>query len=225
MTSTPEARTRQPRLPGLLLGLFLAIVLLSGIAPNNRDDWSLENVLIVVAIPILVWSHRRVRLSNATYVCLFLFGVLHEIGAHYTYAEVPYEHWFRVLLGSSPGEWFDLERNHYDRFVHFSYGLLVTPAAVELVEARTWPRGWWRWLLPVAFIIAQAALYELIEWAAATVFAGNLRMAYLGTQGDTWDAHQDLLQALAGSAITATVLLHHRARSRILAPGGESSIG
>jgi putative membrane protein len=211
--------------PGLLLALFLLFTLALGIAPHNRADWALENVLVAIAIPVLAWSHRRVPLSNATYCALFVFGLLHEVGAHYTYAEVPYDRWLHGWFGSSPRSWFDLVRNHYDRAIHFLFGLLAAPAAVELVEARAWPRGWWRWLLPVAFVTALATLYELLEWAAATVFAGDLRMAYLGTQGDNWDAQKDILQAIAGSAITVSLMLRHRARRRILPDVDQSSIG
>jgi putative membrane protein len=186
------------RFPALLLVVFALVWLALGGAPHYRQDWLLENVLVVIAVPTLVWSHRRVPLTNGAYLALFAFGVLHEIGAHYTYSEVPYARWLQVLAG---------DRNQYDRVLHFCYGLLVTPAAMQLIEARAAPKGWWRWVLPVAFVASHSVLYELLEWAAALVFGGNLRMAYLGTQGDPWDAQQDMAQALAGSAIAATLVL------------------
>jgi putative membrane protein len=97
-------------------------------------------------------------------------------------------------------------RNHYDRFVHFSYGLLLMPAAVELVEARMSPQGLWRWLTPLLFVMSHSVIYEMVEWAAATVFGGDLGVAYLGTQGDEWDAQKDMALATAG-AVTALMLL------------------
>lgn len=210
----PVRPAHKPRrgFAGLILLAFIAVWIALGISPGNRDDWLLENVIVAIAIPTLVWSHRRVPLSNFSYLGIFLFGILHEVGAHYTYAEVPYDLWMRAVLGTSPGQWLELGRNHYDRVVHFFYGLLITPAAMELIEARASPRGWWRWLLPVTFICSHALLYELLEWAAAMTFSNDLRLAYLATQGDPWDAQHDMAQALAGSAISATVLLLFRRR-------------
>jgi putative membrane protein len=132
--------------------------------------------------------------------------VLHEIGAHYTYAEVPWDRWFAALAGFSLHDALGLSRNHFDRAIHFAYGLLLTPAVVELVAARTVSPGIWRWLVPVSLVTASSALFELFEWAAAVCFGGDLGVAYLGTQGDPWDAQQDMFLALLGSVITATGL-------------------
>lgn len=198
------------RVPGALLVLFAVAWLALGYAPRYRQDWLLENVLVLVAIPVLVWTHRRMPLGNGLCLGLFVFGLLHEVGAHYTYSEVPYDAWLTSLLGWSPNEAFGFGRNHYDRLIHLAYGLLVTPVAMHLIEARARPTGAWRWLLPVAFISSHSALYELIEGAAAAVFGGELGMAYLGTQGDVWDAHHDMALAMAGSAISASWLLWRR---------------
>lgn len=195
----------------LLAGFAVAWVAL-GIAPRYRQDWMLENALVLVAIPVLVRLHRRGIVSNGAWLALFVFGMLHEIGAHYTYSEVPYRQWLQVLTGTSPEAWLGAGRNHYDRAIHFGYGLLVAPTALQLIEARAAPRGWWRWLLPVAFIASHSVLYELLEWAAAVVFGGDLGVAYLGTQGDPWDAQQDMLHALAGAAISVTLVLAWRRR-------------
>jgi len=117
------------RYPLLLLALFLAWWLILAIAPVYRHDWLLENLLVFIAIPLLVLTYGRLRLSNTAYTLLFVFFVLHELGAHYTYSEVPYDSWVRALSGHTLSEVLGLERNHYDRLVHFLYGLLITPAA------------------------------------------------------------------------------------------------
>jgi len=90
--------------PGALLLAFVFVWLALGYAPRYRQDWLLENVLVLVAVPVLVWSHRRMPLGNGLCLGLFVFGVLHEIGAHYTYSEVPWDAWFRALLGWSPND-------------------------------------------------------------------------------------------------------------------------
>jgi len=198
------------RYPLALLVAFLAIFAALGVAPWYRQDWLLENLLVLVAVPGLVLAYRRLRFSNLAYTCLFVFFVLHEIGAHYTYSEVPWRDWLAALTGTEATA---AGRNHYDRFVHFAYGLLLMPAAVELIEARMSPRGLWRWLMPLFFVMSHSVIYEMIEWLAAVLFGGDLGVAYLGTQGDEWDAQKDMALATAG-AVTALVLLEILARLR-----------
>lgn len=210
---------RGARFPLLLLAAFAAIWGALAVAPRYRQDWLLENVLVLAAIPLLAFSYRRLRLSNAAYLALFAFLVCHEIGAHYTYSEVPYEQWLSQIGVSLA--W--LGRNSYDRLVHFLYGLLVTPAAAELLAAVASPRGIWRWVLPVSFMMSHSLLYELIEWAAAMTFGGDLGVAYLGTQGDPWDAQRDMLAATLGSIVAMTTLLlagrgNSRTRAHIMHP-------
>ena len=47
---------------------------------------------------------------------------------------------------------------------------------------------------------------ELIEGAVAIVFAGDIGQAYLGTQGDEWDAHKDMALATTGAIISMSVV-------------------
>ncbi len=188
------------RYPAALLALFAAVWVTLAIAPWYRQDWLLENVIVFVALPVLIATYRRLRFSNFTYTCLFAFLVLHEFGAHYTYSEVPWRDWLQAI-GMADGGDAAPGRNHYDRFVHFCYGLLVLPAASELMEARMSPRGAWRWLMPVFFVMSHSVIYELVEWLAAEVFGGDLGVAYLGTQGDVWDAQKDMALAAAGAVV------------------------
>lgn len=188
------------RFPTLLLALFLLAATLLGIAPRYRQDWLLENVAVVVALPLLVHGWYRLRFSRGACLALFVFLLLHEVGAHYTYSEVPYDAAFHRLTGYSLDRLLGFPRNEFDRLVHFLYGLLVTPMAVELLDRRAPPRGIWRWILPVTFIMSHSVVYELVEWLAATRFGGDLGVAYLGTQGDPWDAQKDMALAALGSA-------------------------
>ena len=195
---------RHSRTARLLGAVFALIWLALAIDPWYRQDWLLENVLVFVAVPLLVRYGPDLRLSDASWVCLFLFFTLHAIGAHYTYSEVPFQQWFG--LGG------DGSRNHYDRLVHFLYGLLMALPVIELLDARAPPVGLWRWLLPVLFLMSHGALYESIEWVAAEVFGGELGMAYLGTQGDVWDAQKDTALAALGAVIGVSFWLLWRSR-------------
>lgn len=211
MTIVVPVNAAPPRFVLGLLAAFAAIWVALALAPWYREDWLLENLLVFAALPLLAWGYRSLPFTRTAYVCLFVFLVLHEIGAHYTYSEVPYDSAFESVAGTSLNALLGWERNHYDRVIHFLYGLLVTPAAIEILQARATPRGLWRWLLPVCFMMSHSVLYEMIEWLAAVVFGGDLGQAYLGTQGDIWDAQKDSLLATAGSVV-AVILCTPRIR-------------
>jgi putative membrane protein len=207
------------------LGLFAAYAawwLWLAIAPKYRADWVLENVLVLVALPILsrVWRD----LSRGAILALFVFLLLHAVGAHYTYAEVPYDHWAKALTGHSINALFGLERNHFDRLVHFLYGLLVTPAAFELLGARAGLRGGWRRFLCFMFMAAQASCYEVIEWGAAEVFGGDLGQAYLGTQGDEWDSQKDSGLMVLGTLVALAALRVSARQQRPGPPRGDRQL-
>lgn len=187
-------------LRALLVGLAVVIVSL-GINPSYREDWLLENVLTLLALIGLTYTHRRWPLSNASYTLLVVFAVLHSIGSHYTYSEVPYDAWLRRWAGTDLAALFNLERNHYDRVVHFAFGLLWFHPLRELILRSTRVGPVTSYLYPLALLAMVSHCYELIEWGAAEVFGGDLGMAYLGTQGDVWDAQKDMALALLGSSI------------------------
>lgn len=175
-----------------ILGLILlAWWALLAIAPFDRADWLLENLLVFVSVPLLARYGPRLGFDNSTWVCLFIFFGLHLVGAHYTYAEVP--------IGNLFGG-----RNHYDRVVHFAYGLLWAKPTLDLFAARARAQGIWAWIMPVLFLSAHGGIYEVIEWFAAEQFGGGLGEAYLGTQGDGWDAQKDMMLASLGAAIGVT---------------------
>jgi putative membrane protein len=204
-----DATLRQPASARFALGLLTLFALAwvgLGISPHYREDWLLENILVVVAVPVLAIGWRHLPMTRLSYACLFAFALLHEIGAHYTYAEVPYDAFCQRYLGFSLDAALGLERNTFDRLVHFLYGVLVTPACVELLDRVAPPRGLWRYLMPVSFIMAHSMLFELFEWLAATMFGGDLGQAYLGTQGDIWDAHWDMALAMLGSILAVIAL-------------------
>jgi putative membrane protein len=187
--------------PYCLLWLALAI------DPVDRKDWALENVLVLAFITGMLASHRHFVFSRISYALIFLFLCLHGVGAHYTYSQVPYDQAWQALTGSSLNELFDWERNHYDRLVHFLYGLLLAYPLRELFLRIADVRGFWGYFLPLDFTLATSALFELFEWGAAALFGGDLGVAYLGTQGDVWDAHKDMLLAASGALVAMLVTL------------------
>lgn len=202
--------TRRSTLPLVLLAVLLVTGVLLGIAPHDRSDWLLENALSVLAIGVMVAMWRKFPLSRISCVLLFVFLMLHELGAHYTYSEVPYDAWFEQLTGRGLNERLGFERNHFDRLVHFSYGLLVAYPMREVFVRVASARGFWGYFLPLDVVMSTSMLYELVEWGASVAFGGDLGQAYLGTQGDVWDAHKDMLLATLGAllALCITAFVH-----------------
>lgn len=196
----------------LLAAVFAAVWIALAIAPWHRDDWALENALVVAFIAALAASYRRFRLSRLSYTLIFLFLCLHEVGAHYTYAEVPYDAWARALTGRSLNEAMGWERNHFDRFAHFMYGLLLAYPLRELFLRVANARGFWGYFLPLDLTLSSSAIFELFEWGAAEIFGGELGVAYLGTQGDVWDAQRDMALAGAGALVAMTLTAFVNAR-------------
>lgn len=193
------ARRRSRR---LLLGLLLSYGLLwtwLAIAPVDRRDWLLENLLALALVAVLTLTYRRFAFSATSYCLIALFLMLHAIGAHYTYAEVPFGFWLKDALA--------LSRNPFDRFVHFAYGALLVYPLRELLVRLAGVRGLWSYYLPVSAVLAQSGFFEVIEAIVAMIVSPELGSMYLGTQGDEWDAQKDMAAAFIGSIFTMACTL------------------
>ena len=188
-----------------LIVIYAVLWAVLAIAPFDRHDWILENVLVLIFGLGMFASHKLFVFSRVSYTLIFVFMCLHAVGSHYTYAEVPYEQAWRSLTGHSFNAMLGWERNNFDRLVHFSYGLLLAYPLREIFLRVADARGFWGYFLPLDFTLSTSALYELIEWAAAEFFGGDLGVAYLGTQGDVWDAQKDMGCAGTGALIAMLI--------------------
>jgi putative membrane protein len=217
-------RTVHARFALVLLVLLLVLWVPLAFSPYDRHDWLLENALLVAAIVLLAATFRSFPLSRVSYAQIFLFLCLHTIGAHYTYAEVPYDAWFESLTGRSFNSLVGWERNNFDRVVHFSYGLLLAYPIRELFLRIGGVRGFWGYFLPLDLTMSTSMLYELVEWVVAELFGGELGMAYLGTQGDVWDAHKDMALASGGALLSmcVTALINWRLQRDFAAEWADS---
>ena len=177
------------------------------INPHDRYDWALENLLVLAFAVVLGLSCRAFPLSRLSYTLIFLFLCLHEVGAHYTYSDVPYNDWMMQAFGVTLNELLGWERNNFDRVVHFLFGALLVYPIRELYCRIANAKGFWGYFFPLEMAMAASMLYELFEWGAATLFGGDLGVAYLGTQGDIWDAQKDMALASLGALITLTLVL------------------
>lgn len=176
-----------------LVALYGAVWIWSAWAPSYRFDWFLENMLPTVMTIVLLLSFRRLPLSDISYLLLFLFMVLHQVGAHYTYSEVPIGFWVQEALG--------LTRNHFDRVVHFSFGFLLFYPMREVIIRHVTHSSFHSGLYALSLNTAASASFEIIEMIVALLVSPEAGTAYLGTQGDVWDAQKDMALALGGSVI------------------------
>lgn len=181
------------------LVLVSASLIFSGIDPvADRLTWFMETVPVMVAIPILILTHRRFPLTLVSVRLIAIFSLILIVGGFYTYAENPLFNWIQ--------DEFELARNHYDRLGHFVQGVVPAMLGRELL-LRTSPltRGKWLFFLLCCVSLAISACYELIEWWTA-VINQQAAEAFLGTQGDDWDAQWDMFLALCGSIISQLTL-------------------
>ncbi len=190
---------------------LLALLAWSGFAPYDRQTWLMEVLPIMVALPLLLFSYRRLPLTNLLYTLIFVHACVLMLGGAYTYARVP--------LGFQLAEYLDLERNPYDRIGHLVQGFVPVMVAREILLRGAYVRG--RRMLAficIAIVLAISASYELIEWAAAMIL-GQGAEQFLGTQGDVWDTQWDMFCALLGASGALLLLsgLHDR-QLRAIAP-------
>ena len=194
------------RYVAILVTLLGLVILRSGIGALKPFDWFMENVLVAILLTPLVLTYRVMPLSRVSYSLIFLFTCLHEIGAHWTYAHVPYHGWWRSLCGLPPDAGLGIVRNNYDRLVHFSYGLLLAYPIREIFLRIANVRGFWGYFLPLDFTMSTSMIYELIEWGAAQVVGSDAGNDFLGSQGDIWDSQKDMASASLGALIAMTAI-------------------
>jgi putative membrane protein len=190
----------------ILAGLFGLVVLRSFIGVRELPTWLLENAAVAMGVMILGFSYRRMPLSRISYTLIFLFLCLHETGAHWTYAKVPYDDWWQTLTGGTLSSQLGFTRNHFDRLVHFFYGLLMAYPLREFFLRVANVRGFWGYFLPLDFTMSTSMFYEVLEWATALVVGSTAANDFLGSQGDVWDSQKDMALASLGALIAMTII-------------------
>jgi putative membrane protein len=189
---------RKNRLMQICLLVFLVIWGITLAGTPNIKNWCLENTLVILFGIFLFFFYRKYQFSDLSYLLITIYLLLHIYGAMYSYADNPFGAWLKEVLHT--------ERNFYDRIVHFSFGfMLAYPVREVLLNVYKFPKGF-AWGLPIEFTLSISGLYELIEWAVADVFFPDQGMAYLGTQGDIWDAQKDMFVATLGAVIATTIV-------------------
>lgn len=203
------------RLPAALLAALAVICVATAWSPAaGRTSWALEVVPGLLLVAWMAWAHRRWRLSDLVYVGTFAHVLVLIYGGYYTYANTPLGNWARDA--------FHLSRNHYDRVGHLALGFFPALLTREVLLAKTPLRpGGWLAFLAWSVVFAFGAFWELLEWWTTLVVAGDVGAAFLGSQGDVWDAQWDMLLVGVGAAISLALL--PRAHDRSIAAARASN--
>jgi len=180
-----------------LLVFYLLVWFYLAIEPVDRFDWLLDNLLIILFVPTLAYSYRYFRFSDVSYVLITVFLLLAAVGAHYAYTFTPVGEWLKELMGFS--------RNHYDRIVHFAFGLLLVYPLQELLVRVVAVPVKWSYVLAPLLIVSFSALFEVAEAIVAELVNPELGIMFLGAQGDIWDAQKDIILSLFGAMLTMAI--------------------
>ena len=181
--------------PHTLAIVFTLFFIFLGVSPIDRSVWIVEVTPVVIVFLGLVLTYTRFQFSNLSYTLMAFWLFWHTVGAHYTFANVPFD--FIT-------DFFDFQRNHFDRIGHLSVGFFAYPATEYLLRQKL-ANIYVSLLFSLFFIMSIACAYEIVEWAYAVIDGGNTGVEFLGTQGDIWDAQKDMLSDTLG-AIFALIL-------------------
>jgi len=208
MTPIPFSYFRMP----LVLLSIVVVVCIATVAnpPAGRISWLLEVGPGLAGIIILIVLYKRFPMSHMVYVCVFLHIFILIYGGYYTYAETPLGNWAKEAFGFS--------RNHYDRIGHIALGVFPAFIIREVLLRKTpLQRGGWLYFIIISIVLAVAAFWELLEWWVALIAASDVGTAFLGSQGDIWDAQWDMLLALVGAMVVLPIFsrLHDRSMDQL----------
>lgn len=180
------------------MGIFLAVLIWSGINPKEYGTWILEVVPAVLGAAVLWYTRNSFPLTTMTYALILVHCVILIVGGHYTYAEVPLFDWIQ--------DEFDLTRNNYDKVGHFAQGFIPAIITREIVvRKKVFTSTRWRDFFIVCFCLGFSAFYELIEWWVA-LMSDDAADSFLGTQGYIWDTQSDMAWALFGALLAIAFL-------------------
>ena len=188
----------------VLWAILLAAAVGGSIGSEFPQQMLLQHFPTAAMLILLPIVSRRIPLSNAAFTCVVVFILLHVIGARYIYSYVPYDQWSERLFDVNVTQRFGFRRNHFDRLVHFAFGVLAARPVWEVLTKvfKVPPR--FAFYAAFEFVLAFSLLYELFEWGLTIVLSPDDAGAYNGEQGDIWDAHRDMSFAVLGVLLSLT---------------------
>jgi putative membrane protein len=202
-----------------LLALLAVALAASWIRAPFPDQMALQHAPTLAALAVLPLLARRYPVSDAAFGSVVAFLLLHTLGARYIYSYVPYDRWAEALFGFDLSATFGWRRNHFDRLVHFAFGLLAVRPVWEVCHRHLGASRRFALYTGVELVLAVSLLYEVFEWGLTLLLSPADAGAYNGEQGDIWDAQKDMALAALGALLAAAVLLARRFRRTSAAVG------
>ncbi len=190
----------------LSLLFVVAVFFISWIHPRWPIEQALHSSLTVIGLIWLTWHAKKYPMKNLDFFAICFFISIHCVAARWLYSNVPYDDWCKALFNWSPQQAFGFERNHFDRLIHFLYGVCFMPAITNFIRVKNNIRMRSALAIGLMLIISSSVLYEWAEWAIALTMSPEQAEAYNGQQGDIWDAHMDILLATLGAALVIPFL-------------------
>lgn len=190
------------------MGILILAILLASIHPLEMEAYLLHQAGTAFMLIMLLVCLYKIGLNFLSFNLYILFLIVHVIAAHYLYSYVPYNQWIEQIFGFHLNEVMHWSRNMFDRFVHLAYGLLLYPIFYRLFHV--WlpqQKPVVIFLLVIQFVVASSMIYEWLEWLIAIGLSPEEAENYNGQQGDSWDAHKDILLATLGAIFTGSLML------------------
>jgi len=180
------------------LFIYFAVFIWSFLNPKDLFTWFLEVLPAIIALIVLAITYKNFRLTLLVYSLILIHCIILMVGGHYTYAEVPLFDFIK--------EFFNQERNNYDKLGHLAQGFIPAMIAREIIIRKsTITIESWRNFFIICFCLGFSAFYELIEWWVA-IFTNEASNDFLGTQGYIWDTQSDMAWALFGTILALVFL-------------------
>lgn len=185
----------------IILFFFPLCIIWSFIGTVSIGNWVLEISPVLVALPIVFYLDykHRIRLSNFSYFCVYLYLLFPIVQAHYGVAMVP--------SGFALGEWLGVHRNMFDRATHFLFGLLLMLPLLEIFDYVPTKKAFLKYYLALSTILAFSAIYEILEWIVNVSASSRLSFLFVAAQEDFWDSSKDMAMAAIGALIALFIIL------------------
>ncbi len=180
----------------LIILLILLAIITTAIKPLFPQDQLLQHIGTFWLLILLYYDIKKIQKWSG-FIGIYLFTILHIIGARYVYSNVPYDEWFPFIFDPIVIN----ERNHFDRFVHFSFGVLFFPFLMQWIKRWNLKSVGKTILITWLMIQSMSLIYELLEWNLTLMASPEDANTYNGQQGDMWDAQKDMTLAMFGSTI------------------------
>ena len=203
----------QEYFPYTLLVVYLVWAIYFSIDPFSRPVWFVENLPIFIAVLFLILTFKKFRFSNTSYFLMAFFLMFHTFGGHYTFELAPFDFFNNLINYLNLENLFPEGRNNFDRVGHFLVGVFAYPLAEFLYRKNLVKNIFLAIIFGIFALGFWGALYEIIEMYYALIEGGESGMAFLGSQGDIWDAQKDMFLDILG-AITISVLFWFNWKSK-----------